>query len=71
MTLLHLFNFLILQWLGLRLAAIVEEAGADGMNPPIETVITGWTIIRVLPVSGYFGLPFVYWGGAIPLKLKK
>lgn len=48
---LHFLNFYILQWLFIRLARKMDDLGVQ----------CGWTVLFVLPISGYFNLPFVYW----------
>lgn len=49
---LHLLNFCLLQWVGLRLTKIVDIDSGQ---------IIGWKFIKVLPLSGYFDRPFIYW----------
>ena len=58
MTPLHILNFILLQWFFIRLAKVVDDDG----------VTIGWCIVRLWPLSGYWGRPFKYAGKAIHLQ---
>lgn len=49
---LRFLNYYILQWFFIRLARKIDDETEKQV---------GWTIIRVLPLSGYNGRPFKKW----------
>lgn len=52
MTPLFVLNYIVLQWFFIRLAKVVEDDGTT----------SGWTIVKVWPLSGFGNKPYRYWG---------
>lgn len=48
---LHYLNYLVLQWFFIRLARVLDDNDKQ----------TGWTILKVMPLSGYGGRPYRFW----------
>ena len=49
---LYFLNRFVLQWFGIRLAKVLNEDGQQ----------ISWTILKVMPLTGWGDRPYVYWG---------
>ena len=49
---LHVLNYYFLQWYFIRLAGVFDDATGKHVK---------WTIIRVIPLTGYHGIPMKKW----------
>lgn len=62
-NLLGMLNFWVIQWLCIRIAVCIEETDAGPeMCPKVGSRVVGYALLKVWPLSGYFGWPFLYWG---------